>query len=80
MVIVLTASAIARELEPRSGQTNDYKIGMCCFSSKHPALRKMSKDWLAGNQDNVPKWVDMSTSGLLLPFDKYMHVTLVNME
>jgi len=39
---------------------------MCCFSSKHAALRKMSKDWLAGNQDNVSKWVDMSTRGLLL--------------
>jgi hypothetical protein len=26
---------------------------MCCFSAKHAALRRKSKDWLARNQDNV---------------------------
>jgi hypothetical protein len=29
-------------LEPRSGQTNDYKIHICCFS-KHAALRSVTK-------------------------------------
>jgi hypothetical protein len=24
----------------------DYKIGICCFSAKHAALRRKSKDWL----------------------------------
>ena len=38
---------------------------MCCFSSKHAALRKKSKDWLARNQNNVSEWSDMSTHGLL---------------
>jgi hypothetical protein len=26
---------------------------MCCFFTKHLTLRRTSKDWLAGNQDNV---------------------------
>jgi hypothetical protein len=33
---------------------------MCCFSAKHAALRRKSKDWLVRNQDNVYKWGDMS--------------------
>ena len=43
----------------------DYKIGICCFSAKHTALWSKSKDWLAGNQDNVSEWGDMSTQDLL---------------
>ena len=38
----------------------DYKIGICCFSAKHAALRRKSKDWLARNQNNVSEWSDMS--------------------
>ena len=53
IVSVLTSSAIDGEFEPRSVQTKDYKIGICCFSAKHAALRIKSKDWLAGNQNNV---------------------------
>jgi len=53
MVSVFALSAVDRVFEPRSGQTNDYEIGICCFSAKHAALRKKSKDWLAQNQDNV---------------------------
>jgi len=30
----------------RSGQTKNYKIGICCFSAKHAALRRKSQDWL----------------------------------
>ena len=40
-------------VEPQSGETKDYKIGICCFSAKHAALRRKNKDWLAWNQDNV---------------------------
>jgi hypothetical protein len=29
------------------------KIGICCFSAKHPTLIRKSKDWLAAKQDNV---------------------------
>ena len=53
MVSVLTSSAVDRGLEPRSGQTKDYNIGIYCFSAKHAALSRKSKDWLTRNQDNV---------------------------
>ena len=53
MVSVLTSCAVDRGLEPQSGQTKDYIIGICCFSAKHASLRSKSKGWLAWNQDNV---------------------------
>ena len=65
MVSVIAYSAVDRGVEPRSGQTKDYKISICCFSAKHTALRSKSKDWLAQNHDNVSEWSDMSISGLL---------------
>jgi hypothetical protein len=65
MASVLASSEVDRWFEPRSGQTKDYKIGMCCFSAKHVALRRKSKDWLARNQNNVSEWGDMSIGGLL---------------
>ena len=65
MVSVLAPSAVDRGFEPRSGQTKDYKIGICCFSVNHAALRRKSKDWSARNQNNVSEWSEMSTSGLL---------------
>jgi hypothetical protein len=55
---------VDRGFEPRLGQTKDYKIGICCFSAKHVALRRKSKDWLAQNQNNVSEWSDRSTRGL----------------
>jgi hypothetical protein len=60
---VLASSAVDHGFEPQSGQTKDFKIGICCFSAKHAALRRKSKDWLARNQDNVS--ADMSICGLL---------------
>ena len=65
MVSVLALCAVDRGFEPQSGQTKDYIIGICCFSAKHAALRRKSKDWSAGNQDNVSEWGDMSIRGLL---------------
>ena len=64
-VSVLASSAVDRGFKPLSGKTKDYKIGMCCFSAKHAALRRKSKDWLARNQNNVSEWSDISTCGLL---------------
>ena len=58
-------SAVDRGFEPRSSRTKDYKIGICCFSTKHTALEKKRKDWLAQNQDNVSECGDMSICGLL---------------
>ena len=61
----LEITTVDRGFEPRSGQTEDYKIGMRCFSAKHAALKLKSKDWLTRNQDNVSEWCDMSICGLL---------------
>ena len=65
MASVLASSVVDRGFEPRSGQTKDFKIGICCFSPKHEALSRKSRDWLAQNQNNVSKWSDMSTRRLL---------------
>ena len=65
MVGVLTSSVVDRGFDSRSGQTKDYKIGICCFSAKHVALRRKSKDWLARNQNNVSEWSDISSRELL---------------
>jgi hypothetical protein len=65
MISMLASSAVDHGFKPRSGQTKDYKIGICCFSAKHAALRRKSKDWLDRNQNNVSEWSDMFTCGLL---------------
>jgi hypothetical protein len=36
--------------EPRSGETKDYQIDICCFSTNDTALRRKSDNWLAQNQ------------------------------
>ena len=65
MVSVPASCVVDRGFEPQSGQTKDFKNGICCFSAKHAAFRRKSKDWLAQNQNNVSEWSDMSTRGLL---------------
>jgi hypothetical protein len=65
MVSVLVSSAVDRGLKPRLGQTNDYEIGICCFSAKHAVLRRKSKDWSVRNQDNISEWGDTSIRRLL---------------
>jgi hypothetical protein len=65
MVSMLALSVVDRWFEPRSGQTKDYTIGICCFSAKHAALRRKSKDWVTRNQVNVSEWSDMSIHGQL---------------
>jgi hypothetical protein len=66
MVSVLDSSVVDLGFEPWSGQTKDYIIGICCFSAKHTALRRKSKDWLTWNQNNVFKWSDCCFSELAL--------------
>ena len=46
------------------GQIRDYKIGICCISAKHGALRRKNKDWLDRHQDHVSEWSDISTHRL----------------
>jgi hypothetical protein len=65
MVSVLVSSAVDHGFKPWSGQTKDYKIGICCFSAKQAALGRKSKDWLVRNQNNVTEWSDVSSRGLL---------------
>jgi len=43
IVNVFVASAVDRGFEPRSGQTKDYAIDICCFSAKHAALWRKGK-------------------------------------
>ena len=65
MVNVLASKVVDCGFESPSGKTKDYKIGICCFSVKHEALRRKSKDWLDRNQNNVSEWGDMFIRGLL---------------
>ena len=65
IVSVLVSSSVDRWFESLSGETNDYKTGIYCFSAKYSALRRKSKDWLARDQNNVTEWSDMSTGKLL---------------
>ena len=51
MASVLASRAVDHRFDPRSGQTKDFKIDICCFSGKHATLRRKGKDWLAWNQD-----------------------------
>ena len=59
MISVLASSVVDRGFEPRSGQPNDYKIGICCFSAKHEALRRKGERW-HGIGIMCPEWGDMS--------------------
>jgi hypothetical protein len=43
MVSMLASSAVDCVFEPRSGQAKDYKIGICCFSAKHAALKEKNQ-------------------------------------
>ena len=58
-------SVVDRGFESLSGQTKDYKVGVCCFSAKYSALMRKSKDGLAWNQDNVSEWADIYIRRLL---------------
>jgi hypothetical protein len=49
MVSMLASSAVDRGYEPRSGQTKDYEICICCFSAKHAALG-VKKQKLIGSE------------------------------
>jgi hypothetical protein len=64
----LASSAVGRGFETRSGQTKDYKIGICLFSAKHAILRSKSKNWLHRNRINLSERSDMSSRRLLFHF------------
>jgi hypothetical protein len=76
MVSVLASSVVFSGFEPRSGQTIDYQISICCFSAKHVSLRRKSKDWLARNQNNVSEWSDMSIHEMLFQWASTIKIQL----
>ena len=49
MVSILALSALDHGFEAWLNQTNDYKIGICCFYAKHVTLRNKNTDCLAQN-------------------------------
>ena len=65
MVRFLASYVVDCGFEPWSGQIEDYKIGICCFSAKHAALRRKSNDWLPQNLDNASECGNMSILRLL---------------
>ena len=44
IISVLDPSAVDRVFESRSGQTKDYKTGICCFFAEHASLRSKNID------------------------------------
>ena len=76
MVSRLALSVVDRGFEPRLSQTKDYKIGICCISAKHAALKRKSKYWFARNQDNVSEWSDLSTHRLLFQWTSTIKIQL----
>ena len=76
MVSVLVSSVVDSGFELRSGQTKDYKVGICCFSAKSAALMRKNKDGFPWNQNNVSKWGDMSIRGLFFQRASAMQIQL----
>ena len=55
IIRVLASSTVDHRFEPRSGPTRDYyKIGICCFYTKHAALRSKSTDCFTVSYIFVP--------------------------
>ena len=53
MVSVLALSAVDHGFEPRSGQTNDYKNGIYCFSAKQAALSKEKEQRMVDSESGL---------------------------
>jgi hypothetical protein len=72
MVIVLASSVVDSGLEPRSGQTKDFKIGICRFSAKHASIKKEKIIVLARNQNNTKAQKDHSKFAVNWPKPGYI--------
>ena len=54
IMVRLQATTVADGwLDPGSGLTKEYKIGVCCFSANHAALSSKNDDRTAQNRDSV---------------------------
>jgi len=80
MVSMLASSSVYREFQPQSGQTKEYKTGICCFSAKYAALSRKSKHWLALNQKNVSEWGGVFVRGLLFQWASTMKIQLMRVD
>jgi hypothetical protein len=58
MINMIASCVVDCEFLLWSGQTKHNKIGICCFSAQHAALRSKSRGWLTRNQDNLFDWID----------------------
>ena len=65
MIRVFNWIVVDHGIEPRSGQTKEYIIGIWWFFAKFMVLKSWIKDWLTQSLDNVSEWSDMSTCVLL---------------
>ena len=77
MVSVLVSSAVDCGFESWSGQTKDYEIGICFFSSKQAAIMRKSKDGLAQNRGNVSVWGVISIHRLLFQWANTIKIQLI---
>jgi hypothetical protein len=50
MGTMLASSVVDRGFEPRSGQTKDYEIGICCFSAIKARSFKEKEQRLVGSE------------------------------
>ena len=58
MVIVFALGALEHGFKVWSSQSKHYKLGICCFSSNHTALRRKRKTgWLGLRRHAYPKIV-----------------------
>ena len=76
MICMFTSSMVDRDLESRSCQTNDYKIGICCFSAKHSSCRSKSNYWFARNHEFMSEWSDLSIHRFLFQWTSTMKIKL----
>jgi len=51
IVSMLGSSAVDRGFEPRTGQTKDYKIGICCFSAKNVGNEEKEQRLIGSESD-----------------------------
>jgi hypothetical protein len=68
---VLSSSAVDLGFEPLSGQTKDYKIGICCFSTTQKAKRMSTTDPPSPPSSNQKTEKTKKTTVLYITFISY---------
>jgi hypothetical protein len=73
MFRMLTSSAVDCGFELRSGQTKDYKIGICWFSAKHAAYYSLS--YQNSHTQNMLKYKQIFNINIsILSYTKYAEI------